>query len=87
VGREKFREFAMERHGWLKYYSLAFMHYLGLALAFTPRLFNYFGSKGYTRLMPYFREEAVRMLEPHFVLRGIDSDYYHWFFAERRDDT
>jgi ubiquinone/menaquinone biosynthesis C-methylase UbiE len=87
VAEEVFVRYAVERHGIVKRQLMALRHYLGISFSFTPLtypLYDYFGEKGYTRLMPYREHEIRAVLAPHFDLLHRDTGLYHWFAAQRK---
>lgn len=87
VAEEVFIKYAIERHGIIKRKLLAFRHYLGIAFSLsslTYPAYEYFGEKGYTRLMPYRENEVRAALDPHFNILQKESGFYHWFAAQRK---
>jgi ubiquinone/menaquinone biosynthesis C-methylase UbiE len=87
VAKEKFVELMLKTHSPLEYSWLDFKFHAALAISFNQAVYNYFGRKGYIRLLPCLKNDVIGMLEKFFKIEIMNSDFYHWFTASAKPDN
>jgi len=81
VAEENIAKLMINSHGLTTFLFRDLRFHIGMLFSGRQHIYEYFGRKGYVRLKPYLKNEAIDMLEKYFKPVKLESEYYHWFAA------